>query len=60
MKLTKDIPGVLCWDLGDKITNTLVFGIYVDAIEKSEYSGDEFKGRLPIEFIDMTLRPSKI
>lgn len=60
--LTKDglggVPGegeVLTWEFARKVTNTILFGIWVDCCKK----GDKFCGSLPIEFIDLNMRRSK-
>lgn len=53
------VPGVgkpLDWDWGDKISNTVIFGLYLQALKNCKKTGEKFQGHHPVHFIDLTLR----
>lgn len=51
---------ILDWSWGDKIGNTITFGIYLDALKQKKLDGKEFWGHHPMHFIDMTLRKNEL
>lgn len=46
----------LNWDWGNKIGNTILFGVYIYALTCESKSKDLFYGNHPVHFIDCTLR----
>ncbi len=47
---------VLDWDWGEKIGNTVIYGLYLMALEKNGKSREKFCGMHPVHFIDKALR----
>jgi len=47
---------MLDWDWGDKISNTVIFGLYLQALQDCKKTGETFHGYHPVHFIDLTLR----
>jgi hypothetical protein len=53
---TQDKTKQLDWGWGEKIGNTVMFGIYLDALRQKGSDGSKFYGFHPVHFIDLTLR----
>ena len=47
------------WDWGEKLSNTIMFGIYLDILKTNSGDPNKFYGHLPIEMLDLNIRRNR-